>query len=80
MPNVIVDEEKCTGCKACELGCSFHLHRHYNPEESAIRVWMEDTEGLIEADWTASKCDFCVGEAQGPQCIYYCKPNAVEVV
>ncbi len=79
MGNVIVDEQKCTGCRACELGCSFHLKRHYCPEDSAIRVWMEDTEGIIEAEWAAPKCDFCLSESQGPQCAYYCKLNAVAV-
>jgi Fe-S-cluster-containing hydrogenase component 2 len=80
MSQVRVDEDKCTGCRSCELGCSFHLKRHYCPDDSAIRVWAEDTEGQVEANWSASKCDLCVNEAQGPQCIYYCKMNAVEVV
>ncbi len=80
---ITVDLDKCTGCKACELGCSFHLRRHYNPEHSAIRIWMEDTEGHVDVeiinDPDIAVCDGCVGEPQGEQCEYYCKPNAVTV-
>ncbi len=79
MAKVTVDGQKCTGCKACELGCSFHHKKLYNPEESAIHIFMEDTEGIIEVSWNKAKCDGCANEAQGPQCLYYCKPAALTV-
>ncbi len=30
--------EKCTGCRACELACSFKHHQEFNPAKSAIQV------------------------------------------
>ncbi len=34
----MVDPEKCTGCRLCELACSFARYKAFNRELSAIRV------------------------------------------
>jgi anaerobic carbon-monoxide dehydrogenase iron sulfur subunit len=33
-----VNLEKCTGCRSCELACSFKHHGEYNPAMSNIQV------------------------------------------
>jgi carbon-monoxide dehydrogenase iron sulfur subunit len=32
------DEEKCIGCRVCEMVCSLSLFNEVNPEKSAIRI------------------------------------------
>ncbi len=72
------DDPKCNGCRSCELGCSFHFHKYFNPEESAIRIYRDDKYGTVEFE-VGSSCDYCANEPQGPQCVYYCAPEAVTV-
>ncbi len=40
----VMDPGKCTGCRLCELACSFHREGSFNREASAIRV--ESNEDL----------------------------------
>ncbi|MCF8067361.1 MAG: 4Fe-4S dicluster domain-containing protein [Desulfobacterales bacterium] len=35
---LVVDLDKCTGCRSCELACSFKHHGEFNPAKSAIHV------------------------------------------
>jgi Fe-S-cluster-containing hydrogenase component 2 len=43
---LLVDSEKCSGCKECEIVCSYNKERLFNPTSSRIHVlsWMR--EGL----------------------------------
>jgi anaerobic carbon-monoxide dehydrogenase iron sulfur subunit len=36
--SLVIDLDKCTGCRTCELACSFIHHGEYNPVKSAIQV------------------------------------------
>ncbi len=36
--NILIMADKCTGCRTCELACSFHHHRELNPSKSRIKV------------------------------------------
>ena len=36
--SLVVDLEKCTGCRTCEMACSFMHYGEYNPVKSAIQV------------------------------------------
>jgi carbon-monoxide dehydrogenase iron sulfur subunit len=43
---LVVDHQKCTGCRSCELACSvFHMQAS-NPGKSAVRIVKETKEGL----------------------------------
>jgi anaerobic carbon-monoxide dehydrogenase iron sulfur subunit len=43
---LVVDYEKCTGCRNCEMACSLsHLHVS-NPTKSAVRIVKWEREGL----------------------------------
>ena len=35
---LVVNLDKCTGCRSCELACSFKHHGEFNPSKSAIHV------------------------------------------
>jgi Fe-S-cluster-containing hydrogenase component 2 len=38
--SLIVDSGKCTGCRKCELACSFEKEGVFNPARS--RIWIEE--------------------------------------
>jgi Fe-S-cluster-containing dehydrogenase component len=55
------DAGVCTGCRACEIACSFHQVGFFQPRHSSIHAEPEDVAGRIflEIDRT---CDPCTGE------------------
>lgn len=46
MQKLIFNSEKCTGCRACELACSFSCEGVFSPSKSRIRVTKVDEEGI----------------------------------
>ena len=36
---LVIDPGKCTGCKQCELACSYDNFGVFNPSKSVIRVF-----------------------------------------
>ena len=60
---LIIDGDKCTGCRVCELECSFTYHKVFNPALSNIKI-LETPEGGIsyEIKFTEDcqpKCVIC---------------------
>lgn len=45
MPRIIVNEDKCTGCRACETVCSFQHTGSFCGANSKIRVEKKEAEG-----------------------------------
>ncbi|TAN62337.1 MAG: (Fe-S)-binding protein, partial [Magnetospirillum sp.] len=37
--SLLLKPEKCTGCRQCEMACSFEKERVFNPAKSRIRVF-----------------------------------------
>lgn len=37
--------QKCSGCRSCELACSFHHKKIFSPEVASIEVRGSDKEG-----------------------------------
>lgn len=44
---LVVDYEKCTGCRLCELVCSVKHTGSSNPARSRIRIAKWETEGVV---------------------------------
>lgn len=45
-PRLLVDETKCSGCRACELACSFAHEQVFSPNRARLQVAKDDSTGL----------------------------------
>jgi Fe-S-cluster-containing hydrogenase component 2 len=70
---LVVDADKCTGCRVCELICSMAKGGEYNPKRSFIRV-MKNREMSVDIVTRDVRCDFC------NQCVEWCLPGALKIV
>ena len=43
---LVVSPDKCTGCRTCELACSYSKSDAFNPKDSAISVLFYEDVGL----------------------------------
>jgi anaerobic carbon-monoxide dehydrogenase iron sulfur subunit len=66
-----IHPEKCTGCKQCELACSWVQVGQFQPARSLIRVQVYDEQASY-APYTCFQCD----EAW---CMHACPVNAIDV-
>jgi len=70
--SVVVNKDKCIGCKSCTEACPFGavhmvaLGFEVNPDGSAKAV--------------ANKCDLCPNEARGPSCVRVCPSECLRLV
>lgn len=69
-PRLLVDEKVCSGCRACELACSFSQTGFFAEEKSRIRV-IKDEESGIDRPLVCRQC----GNAR---CVQACPNNALE--
>lgn len=60
---------QCTGCRICELVCSFIHHKIFNPSLSRIRVTRSESE-LIDFPVTCRQCS-------DPTCQNVCPTQAI---
>ncbi len=48
MKKIEIDSKKCTGCRTCEVVCSFtHNKGLIEPRRSRVRVYRDDVEGIF---------------------------------
>ena len=67
--------EKCYGCKTCELICSYHHKKVFQPSISSISVERDHINGIWS--WSLNdSCDKCQGEEQ-PLCVKFCFYDAI---
>ncbi|WP_326909936.1 4Fe-4S dicluster domain-containing protein [Sedimentibacter sp. MB31-C6] len=66
---IVISPDKCTGCRTCELVCSFTKNDTFNPKDSAISVQFFDEVG-IQVPMTCLQCD-------EPHCMTVCTVNAL---
>lgn len=70
-----IDQEKCVGCRTCEIACSFHHKKVCNPEYSSIRiVFLKNDQLDIRL---LSNCD--CNSSQIPLCIEFCPKKAINI-
>ena len=66
---IVIYPDKCTGCRTCELTCSFTKNDIFNPKDSAIAVLPYDEVGL-QVPMTCLQCE-------DPHCMTVCTVNAI---
>jgi Fe-S-cluster-containing hydrogenase component 2 len=73
---LMVDMERCNGCKICELVCSSVHFEEYNPVLSHIKVLMQPQVG-VHYPTIKTGCDLCGGAYK---CMEWCPRDALEFV
>jgi Fe-S-cluster-containing dehydrogenase component len=81
---VLIDNERCIGCKFCMVACPystriFNWEEPLNPEDMSMDMGMQPETSLPHQPNTVEKCDFCpdmVRENKMPPCVTAC-PNGV---
>ena len=43
---LMVDPAKCTGCRICEMACSFNKLQAFNPAQSRVKVVKDEAHGI----------------------------------
>lgn len=66
---IMVDQEKCTGCRLCEMACSVNKEGASNPARARIKIIKWETEGF----YLPMFCQHC----EDPVCESVCPVNAV---
>ena len=79
---ILVDIDKCTGCRACEMACSaYHATPRYssiNPSKARIRVVCDEINDeyvpIRAGDYTPSECNgrhiYTIGGKQYSECSF----------
>jgi len=70
IPNILLsNSKKCTGCRSCELACSFELYGEFSYELSAIRVLKEEER--------AKNFPVVCLQCENPPCVDACPTDAL---
>jgi len=69
--NIIIHEDKCTGCRICQLMCSSIYQKKFAPTEAFIQI--VDEYGLTP------KISFLDGCIKCGQCARHCLYGALEL-
>jgi len=63
---IAIDVAACTGCRMCELVCSFHHKGVFSPELSSIKVSRNNRTGEIQI-FLDNTCDLCQEEVSSTE-------------
>jgi anaerobic carbon-monoxide dehydrogenase iron sulfur subunit len=64
-----IRNERCTGCRVCELMCSFEKEAVFIPQQSRVKIFQDRKQGLD----IVSLCQSC----DPAPCLNACKPGAL---
>jgi Fe-S-cluster-containing dehydrogenase component len=72
---LLIDFEKCIGCRRCELICSYNKEGLFSETKSRIHVfsWPDTGECIPKT----AKCDLCMGD---PMCVKWCPRGVLRFV
>lgn len=70
---IVVNEKKCTGCRICEMICSFTSspEKIYNPAQSRIKIIKQEEDGID----LPVLCFHC----EAPLCMDSCPAEAIQI-
>lgn len=75
---VKINQDRCTGCQACVLACSFHHSKIFSlSDRSSIKVFRSNQDGEIKIDYDQGSCDMCIDE-EIPLCMQFCAMEAIQ--
>jgi len=66
-----IREERCTGCRVCEMICSLEKEGVFNPQKSRIKIFQNRAKGLD----IASVCQLC----NPAPCVDVCPAGALRI-
>lgn len=88
MNRPVVDVNRCTACRTCEIACSFHHRKCFDPEIASLsirsaRELPKVTVRVCDASSPFERgkrlpCDGCLDETV-PLCQKYCPVHAIEL-
>ena len=73
-----METSRCTGCRSCELACSYHHAKVFNPNLSSIKIYRDSQDAHIEYSFL-NTCDLCKTE-NIPACVAACSPLALRMM
>lgn len=59
MKILIIEQEKCTGCRRCELACSFHHFKTYSLARARLHVVRDREPEGPEGPVVCTQCGLC---------------------
>jgi Fe-S-cluster-containing dehydrogenase component len=67
--SVVIHTERCTGCRSCEIACSYHHKKVFSRSLSSIEIIRHEKEGKFEmllhqrrknGHIPCDRCGFCL--------------------
>ena len=65
---LLYDPQRCTGCRYCEIACTFYHFKHFNLEKAHLHVQLNEKNAEFEAIY----CQHC----DEPICVAACPSEA----